>query len=130
MPGMYIYNSGELRKCERCGAPRRVISSDSWGYWYGVHFCCSYHCMRAMAADDKSRERVRSEIAGVPRPDKPCKKKKDYGAGRGAGYKKFPPEIIDEMLTLRRSGMNCSQIARKLDRSVSTVNKYCRRFGL
>ena len=118
---------GAMEKCACCGKRWRV--PDEWGYWYGAHICCSYRCMRAMAAADKSRDRVREEIAGVPRPDKPSKKK-NYDAGRGAGYKKFTPELIEKMLSLRRSGMNCSQIARQLDRPLSTVNKYCRRFGL
>lgn len=125
MPGMYIYNSGELRKCERCGAPRRVISSDSWGYWYGVHFCCSYHCMRAMEAADTTRERVRAEIDGIPLPSKPKKARPPR-----ARYLRIGDEDLERLLQMRREGKCYREIGQALGRATSTVGTYCRRHNL
>lgn len=114
---------GAMEKCACCGKRWRV--PDEWGYWYGARICCSYRCMRALAARDKTRERVMAEIDGIPLPGKPKKPRPPR-----ARYLRIGDEDLERLLQMRRDGKCYREIGQALGRATSTVGTYCRRHGL
>lgn len=56
-------------KCKRCGKSVEIpYYCSEWGWWYGVHFCCSYKCMSEMRKKDMT---TMSNWEKPPRPRAP-----------------------------------------------------------
>ena len=94
-------------KCKNCGTYIEIpYYCREWGWWYGVHFCCSFKCMNEMRKKD---------MPDIP-ADKPGKSR--------APLNDDEKRTIEELILLGHSN---ERIAIAVNRSKSAVGNIRKR---
>ena len=106
-------------KCAYCG--KKFTINGGWGYAYGGMYTCSYHCMRAMRAEDLG-------LQPVKKPEEKMEEEKK--TKRGGPREAISEETRRIIIELYENGQTCKEISERVGLDYKTVYNFCYRHGI
>lgn len=96
-----------VETCAKCG--KRFLTHGYWGYAYGGHLTCSYHCMRDMWREDCNTICIEMELRGLPK------------------YTRMTDAQKQDVEHMRKFGYSYNQIAELTGLGAEAIRLYCKR---